>query len=145
MCGIYCVYKQSRSCQLPFCASPIFHFEIGDFLFTCIYIIHVNQQDSGRLSIIIFPEPFEVAFVETSYTVFENVSTVEVCVNLTEPQIDILSENVSVTVFNDPNSVYIPAGGVLASKSLYLIIYNEPNCDLLQLLILLIFCLECTS
>ena len=31
MCGIYCVYKQSRSCQFPFCASPIFHFEIGDF------------------------------------------------------------------------------------------------------------------
>ena len=31
MCGIYCVYKQSRSCQLPFCASPIFPFEIGDF------------------------------------------------------------------------------------------------------------------
>ena len=31
MCGIYCVYKQSRSCQLPVCASPIFHFEIGDF------------------------------------------------------------------------------------------------------------------
>ena len=31
MCGIYCVYKQSRPCQLPFCASPIFHFEIGDF------------------------------------------------------------------------------------------------------------------
>ena len=25
------MYKQSRSCQLPFCASPIFHFEIGDF------------------------------------------------------------------------------------------------------------------
>ena len=36
MCGIYCVYKQSRSCQLPFCASPIFHFEIGDF---SVYII----------------------------------------------------------------------------------------------------------
>ena len=33
MCGIYCVYKQSRSCQLSFCASPIFHFEIGPF--TC--------------------------------------------------------------------------------------------------------------
>ena len=31
MAYIYCVYKQSRSCQLPFCASPIFHFEIGDF------------------------------------------------------------------------------------------------------------------
>ena len=41
MCGIYCVYKQSRSCQLPFCASPIFHFEIGDFsvyLYIYIYI-----------------------------------------------------------------------------------------------------------
>ena len=36
MCGIYCVYKQSRSCQLPFCASPIFHFEIGDF---SVYIL----------------------------------------------------------------------------------------------------------
>ena len=31
MCGIYCVYKQSRSCQLPFCASPIYRLEIGDF------------------------------------------------------------------------------------------------------------------
>ena len=42
MCGIYCVYKQSRSCQLPFCASPIFHFEIGDFsvyIITCSYIV----------------------------------------------------------------------------------------------------------
>ena len=29
MCGIYCVYKQSRSCQLPYCASPIFYFEIA--------------------------------------------------------------------------------------------------------------------
>ena len=85
-------------------------------------IIHVNQQDSGRLSILLlFPDPFEVAFVETSYTVLENVSTVEVCVNLTRPQIDILDEEVYVMVFNDPNSVYIPAGGVLASKSSYLI------------------------
>ena len=33
MCGIYCVYKQSRSCQLPFCASPIFHFEMEIFPF----------------------------------------------------------------------------------------------------------------
>ena len=36
MCGIYCVYKQSRYCQLPFCASPIFHFEMEIFPFTCI-------------------------------------------------------------------------------------------------------------
>ena len=60
--------------------------------------------------------------METSYTVFENVSTVEVCVNLTEPQIDILGEEVYVMVFNDPNSVYIPAGGIRASKLSYLII-----------------------
>ena len=39
MCGIYCVYKQSRSCQLPFCTSPIFHFEIGDF---SVYNIILN-------------------------------------------------------------------------------------------------------
>ena len=38
MCGIYCVYKQSRSCQLPFCASPIFHFEMEIFPFTCLYL-----------------------------------------------------------------------------------------------------------
>ena len=63
--------------------------------------------------------------MKTSYTVFENVGTVEVCVNLTEPQIDILNEEVYVMVFNDPNSVYIPAGGILASKSSYLIIHNE--------------------
>ena len=43
MCGIYCVYKQSRSCQLPFCASPIFHFEIGDFS-VYLYILQVNEK-----------------------------------------------------------------------------------------------------
>ena len=37
MCGIYCVYKQSRSCQLPFSASPIFHFEIGDIFAYSLY------------------------------------------------------------------------------------------------------------
>ena len=60
--------------------------------------------------------------MEKSYTVFENVSAVEVCVNLTEPQIDILNEEVYVMVFNDETSVYIPPGGILASKSSYLII-----------------------
>ena len=91
-----------------------------------VYIIHVNQQDSGRLSILIrFPVLFEVAFVETSYTVFENVGTVEVCVNLTEPQVDILDEEVYVMVFNDPDSVYIPACGIRASKSSYLIIIMQ--------------------
>ena len=42
MCGIYCVYKQSRSCQLHFCASPIFHFEIGDFP-VYLYTLHHNR------------------------------------------------------------------------------------------------------
>ena len=68
--------------------------------------------------------------METSYTVFENVGTVEVCVNLTdsEPQLFyILNEEVYVMVFNDPNSVYIPAGGVLASKSCYPIIRMKTN------------------
>ena len=37
MCGIYCVYKQSRSCQLPFCA--IFHFEIVCLL-VYIYVMY---------------------------------------------------------------------------------------------------------
>ena len=45
MCGIYCVYKQSRSCQLPFCASPIFHFEIGDFsVYLYIYIYRTGPR-----------------------------------------------------------------------------------------------------
>ena len=48
MCGIYCVYKQSRSCQLPFCASPIFHFEIGDFS-VYLYSKGVNVKFCGRV------------------------------------------------------------------------------------------------
>ena len=46
MCGIilYCVYKQSRSCQLPFCASPIFHFEIGDF---SVYTTKIHEVKEG--------------------------------------------------------------------------------------------------
>ena len=40
-------------------------------------------------------EPFEVAFVETVYTVDESVGAVNVCVNLTKPDIDILDETVT--------------------------------------------------
>ena len=62
MCGIYCVYKQSRSCQLPFCASPIFHFEIGDFSVYYIYItvvLHVYYRAGiGLLMYIIETCPF---------------------------------------------------------------------------------------
>ena len=42
----------------------------------------------------------------------------EVCVNLTRPDLDIFEETVHVESFNDENSVYIPPGAVLASESL---------------------------
>ena len=48
MCGIYCVYKQSKSCQLPFCASPIFHFEIGDFsVYLLSYFAGMPEQQTA--------------------------------------------------------------------------------------------------
>ena len=40
----------------------------------------------------------------------------EVCVNLTKPQIDILDEFVVVEVIDFPSSVYIPADVTLASE-----------------------------
>ena len=59
-------------------------------------------------------EPFEVAFVETVYTVDESVGAVNVCVNLTKPDIDILDETVTVFVIDNSSSV---SGGPLASES----------------------------
>ena len=56
--------------------------------------------------------------METVYTVPENVSSVRVCVNLTQPQIDILDEFVVVEVTDFPSSVVIPTNARLASKSL---------------------------
>ena len=56
--------------------------------------------------------------MKTVYTVFESVGSVEVCVNLTRPQFDILDEFVVVEVYDFPSSVYIPADVCLASKSL---------------------------
>ena len=61
-------------------------------------------------------EPFEVALVETTYTVDESVGSVSVCVNLTRPQVDILNETVNVFVIDYPTSVYIPSGAPLASE-----------------------------
>ena len=40
----------------------------------------------------------------------------EVCVNLTRPDLDIFEETVRVESFNDENSVYIPPGAALASE-----------------------------
>ena len=61
-------------------------------------------------------EPFEVGFVQTSYTVSESAGSVEVCVNLTRPQIDIFDEFVVVEVTDFPSSVYIPLNAALASE-----------------------------
>ena len=61
-------------------------------------------------------EPFVVAFVKTTYTVDESVGAVNMCVNFTQPQIDILEHTVNVFVIDDYSSVYIPAGAPLASK-----------------------------
>ena len=53
--------------------------------------------------------------METSYTVDESVDTVNVCVNLTRPTVDILEETVNVFVIDDFSSIYIPSGAQLAS------------------------------
>ena len=56
-----------------------------------------------------------MGFVETVYTVYEDVGSVEVCVNLTQPQVDILEEFVVVDVIDFPSSIYIPTDVILAS------------------------------
>ena len=61
---------------------------------------------------------FEVGFLETVYTVSEGVGSVEVCVNLTHPQVDILDEFVVVEVIDFPSSIYIPGGVTLAGELL---------------------------
>ena len=57
-----------------------------------------------------------MAFVETVYTVDESVGAVNVCVNLSKPEIGILNETVRVFVIDNSSSVYIPPGGPLASE-----------------------------
>ena len=52
------------------------------------------------------------------YTVIESEGQVEVCVNLTQPETDILDESLRVDVFTNDNSVYIPPNSLLASKLL---------------------------
>ena len=77
-----------------------------------IIISHVHLSKNDSLS-----EPFEVAFVETVYTVDESVGAVNVCVNLTKPDFDIFYKIVEVFVIDNSSSVYIPPGGPLASES----------------------------
>ena len=56
---------------------------------------------------------FVVEFVKTAYTVDESMGQVTVCINLTQPQIDILDESVDVFVADNLN---FPAGSHRASK-----------------------------
>ena len=59
-----------------------------------------------------------VAFVETTYTVTECDGQVKVCVNLTQPQTDILDEVIHLDVSTSDISSYIPSDSMLASKRL---------------------------
>ena len=65
-------------------------------------------------------EPFVVEFVQTSYTVVEGEGQVEVCVNLTQPQTDILDEEIYMDVYRDNSSLYIPSHAELACKTHHL-------------------------
>ena len=62
-------------------------------------------------------EPFMVAYVQTTYTVLESEGHVDVCVNLSFPEMDILDETLRVEAVYDVDSAYIPPGAVLASMS----------------------------
>ena len=50
------------------------------------------------------------------YTVVESAGSVEVCVNLTHPPDDILDEQVTVLVFHNDSSIYVPPNPTFASK-----------------------------
>ena len=54
--------------------------------------------------------------MKTVYTVDESVAAVNVCVDLTKPDIDILDDRVQVFVIDNSSSIYIPPGGPLASE-----------------------------
>ena len=75
----------------------------------------------------IHPEPFRVAFDQTMYTVLESAGSVEVCVNLTHPPDDILDEQVTVLVFHNDDSMYIPPNSTLASKQLHAFAVTESH------------------
>ena len=80
-----------------------------------IVLAAAKLLDRSRFSVLV--EPFRVAFVRTTHTVEESAGSVEVCVNLTLPgiDIDILDEFVLMRVIDNPDSIYIPNNTVLAS------------------------------
>ena len=56
------------------------------------------------------------------YTVLESAGFVEVCVNLTFPPTDILGERVTVLVFHNDSSIYVPPNPAFASRQLLLLL-----------------------
>ena len=66
-------------------------------------------------------EPFRVGFDQTMYTVVESDGFVEVCVNLTHPPDDIFEEEVTVLVFHNDSSIYVPPNPTFASRQLLLL------------------------
>ena len=83
------------------------------------YRIKINGDEF--LFVVLYADPFVVEFINTAYTVLESVGQVEVCVNLTQPQRDILDETITINVYDDPLSLYIPSTAILASKSIYIV------------------------
>ena len=58
--------------------------------------------------------------MQTIYTVIEDEGPVEVCVNLTQPEVVIHDKMVFVESLEFPSSVHIPADATLASELLCL-------------------------
>ena len=54
--------------------------------------------------------------MRTAHTVWENAGSVEVCVNLTQPNTDILDETLTIYVTDHPSSIHIPWKAQRASK-----------------------------
>ena len=76
-----------------------------------------------------------VAYVEKTYTVMESEGYVEVCVNLTHSEMDILDVAIRVESYNNNQS---PSDTVVASESpVYSVIFMVYIIHFLQLLTLL--------
>ena len=67
-------------------------------------------------SFVLSTEPFRVGFYQTMYTALESAGSVEVCVNLTHPPHDIFEEQVTLIVFHNDSSIYVPPNPTFASK-----------------------------
>ena len=68
---------------------------------------------------------FRVGFDQTMYTVVESAGSVEVCVNLTSPPHDIFDEQITVLVFHNDDSIYIPPNPTFASKPFIMTIISD--------------------